>query len=144
MATGAVVAGAGLSIYSQIKSGQAQKEAAENQSALKRAQAQELLKRTEFNIDVLQEKAKVFRQAQVGAFAKSGVSIDSGVSLVQLEQLNADLADEVEIRRDEARFKADALFSDSLSDISLGEDLQTASFLGALGTGLSAFGQGSK
>lgn len=147
MATGAAIAtgvGVGLSAFGQIEQARAQKKAAQAQADAKRLQAFEVLRRSEFNIDQLEEEARRFRGQQTTAFAKAGVDVGSGASLVQLEQLNRDLVDEIESQREEARFKAQALFEGADIDTRLSGDLQTAGQIRAVGTtlqGISLLGK---
>jgi len=153
MATGAAVAavvGTGFSIFGQLKQAKAQKEAALAQADAKRAQAFELLERVEFNIDQLEEETEKFKGRQRAAFAASGVDVGSGVSLVQMEQVNRDLIEEIQAQREEARFKAAALEAGADVDTRLGGDISQAGRLGAIGTGLKGlssafdkFGTGS-
>jgi len=143
MAEGAAVAsivGTGFSVFGQLKQAKAQKEAAEAQGRAKQAQAFELLRRSEFNIDQLQEEAERFKAKQRTAFAASGVDVGSGVSLVQLEQLNRDLVEEVQVQREEALFKARALEAGADVDTRLAGDIERAGNLSAFGTTLAGAG----
>ncbi len=138
MATGAIAATAvstGFGIMGQIEQSKAQEKAAIEQASAKRAQAQEMLRRNEFNIDQLEQETAQFKARQTAAFAASGVDISSGSSLVKLEQLNRDLIEETQAQQEEARFKAAALEAGADVDTRLGSDIRKAGELGAIATG---------
>ena len=132
----AAVAGVGINILGQNAQAKAQERAALAQAEAKRLQAFEVLRRSEFNIDELEAEAKRFRGQQTAAFAKSGVDVGSGASLVQLEQLNRDLVEQVAVQREEADFKAKQLFAGADIDTKLSGDIRTAATFNMIGSGL--------
>jgi len=144
----ALLAGSAISAYSKIQEGKAQAEALQTQALFKERQANELIRRSERNIDDLQRKARNFRSKQVGAYAHSGVSVDSGISLINLEQLHRDVAEEVGIRREETNYQAMAIRTGAKADIQLSEDVQESAKWSAFGTllqgGAQAYGAGKK
>lgn len=140
-AAAAAIVGTGFSIFSQIEEAKAQEEAALAQATAKEAQAVELLRRNEFNIDQLQREATRFKARQLGAVVASGATIDSSVSLLQLEQTNRDLFREISAQREEALFKARALRAGADIDTRLAGDIREAGNLRAIGTAIGGAGR---
>ena len=76
----------------------------------------------------------------VAAFAKAGVDVGSGVSLLQLEQVNQDLVEEISVQRQEAAFKAKALQAGADLDTRLAGDVRRAGDIRSIATGLTGIG----
>lgn len=137
----ATIAGTGISILGQRQQAKAQQLAALQQADAKRLQAQELLKRSEINVGFLKDEVAQFQAQQITAAAASGVDVGSGLTLVQLEKSNRMLAEQINIQRSEAEFKAEALLRGADIDTQLSGDIRKAGMFGMLGTGLSGAGQ---
>lgn len=144
MAEGAVAAlavGTAFDVFGSINEAKAQEDAAKADANAKRLQAQELLRRSEFNIDQLEAETERFRSSQVGAAAAGGIDVGSGATLIQLEQLNRDLQEEVAAQREEAEFRAAALNAGADVSLSLAGDIRRAGRLGAVASGLQGIGR---
>lgn len=131
MATGAAIAVAvastGVQMYSARKAAKAQERTMRAKAEAKRIQAEELLKRNEYNIEQLELEAEEFSGAQIARMAKSGVGLGVGVSLTALEQTQERLTRAVNISRREAEFKASQLRAGADIDTRLGSDIRSAS-----------------
>lgn len=145
MATGAAAAaivGTGVSIFGQLKAAKDQKRAARSAAEARRVQADEILARSEINIQELKRQAQGFKARQSAAFASSGVDIGSGAPLVAMENTNRVVMSAVENRRKEAAFRAESILRGAALSDQQAEDISKAGKLQAFGTGLSGLAQG--
>ena len=104
---GLAFGGLGMEAGAKLAAGDVEAQALENQAFLRREQANELLRRSELNIELSRSEGEKFKSEQVAAFAKSGVDVSFG-SAVQLQAVTAaaitqDLLNQREEARQEAR-----------------------------------------
>lgn len=105
---GIAIVGTGISVYSQLKAGDAEENAAKKDAALKREQADRIEYAANRDIEIQKfTTAKQLGQME-NDFASSGVSLQ-GSPLLALEETARMMAEERQAMLDEARFKADQL-----------------------------------
>ncbi len=132
VAIGAIVAGTALTVYGNYKESQAQEEAARAKAEAKRAQAFEILGRSETNIKRLELEAGEFRSTQQAAIVRGGLDISA--SLVQVEQFNKGFMDMIADQKREAMFKAEQLLMGADLDLRLASDIASVRNIQAAGT----------
>jgi len=148
MAAGAVVGsaivGTGLQIYGKRKEAQAREAAARAEAGLKRQQALDILDRFEINEKQMRIEGKVGIEAQQAAFAKGGVTVGTGVSLVAMEQTARDIQKTIDFEREEAVSRANALLAGATLEEQFAVDIKKAAkyeqagmFLSGVGTAAS-------
>lgn len=151
MATGAaVVAGVGttISLIASENARQSEEDAMKAQAKLKKAQAQELLERFEINAESLKRLGQETASAQTASFAKGGVDVGSGSSLLMMEDTFSKIQRQISLDKREADFKANQLIRGADIEMSLAGDISKAKkienyglfFTSAAKTGLSAYG----
>lgn len=133
---GATVAGAGLSIYGQIRAAQAQEEAARRDAELKEMQATELLDRQAINERAMLEASEDAQSNFMSAFASSGA--EGGIGGVV--QIHRRTLDAISNSRREAQFKAKMLRMGAQIEMSLASDKATAGYITGAGTALGTIG----
>ncbi len=147
IAVAAVVGGSLLNTYAKYKQSNAEASALNESAELKKVQANELLKRSEINVDVIKKQASRASGGVTSIFAKSGLSSGGAgtLGLQQLEQLNQEAAVAIVNERHDAGFKAEQLFREGMLErqqagrIRANRDLQVlGGILGATGTVLGA------
>ena len=129
MATGAavaVVASTVVQIDASRKAAKARARALRARADGKRQQAEELLKRNEFNIEQQEMAAEEFKGSQIVGFAKAGVALGTGVTLAALEDTQTRLDRAIQISREEAEFKANQLLAGADIDTRLASDVRSA------------------
>lgn len=127
--------GAAINAGSSIAKGQAAKKSANEQASLKRAQAKELLARTELNVQETFRQGERLKGQQVTSFAGSGVDLGSSSVLAMLEDSAGQIRRDVYNMRKEANFDADQLMKGAEFDVRAGKRAATMGFIGA-GTSL--------
>jgi len=137
---GTSIIGTGISLYAESKARQARFEAAQSFADQKRFQSEEILRRTDLNIENLMRQAEEIGAQQVAAFARSGVDISSGAGLIQAEKLNSDLIQAVIIQQEEAQFRSEQLLLEAELGLKQAEQLRKASKLKSIGTVLGGLG----
>lgn len=98
----------------------------EARARAKRKQADELIKRTEFNNQKLTEEAHTFAQEQQATFAKSGVAVGTGVSLTALADTQERLNEHIATNMREAQYQAEQLEMGAKIDIKTGKNYREA------------------
>jgi hypothetical protein len=109
MAEGAIIAGAGLQAYGQYESARQQAEAARMEARMKRQQSKEILERLVLQEQSLEQTARATIAAQEGAFAKGGVALGEGMTLIAMEDTNAKINQEIDNLRRDAKFRSTQL-----------------------------------
>lgn len=151
-AIGGVVSLAGTfaSMSANTKAAKAEQRAHEARSSAKNAQADELMKRNEFNITELRSEAHTFMQTQTANYAGSGVAVGSGVTLLALEDTQDRMFDQIEADTIETEYKAEQLRKGGDIDRKMGYDAResarsqnTARFLSGVGGAATSFYKGS-
>jgi DNA-binding protein H-NS len=104
----ALVAGAFMQGYAQYKGSQAEAKAMEEQAAVQRLNAFEALRRAEENAKIVGKEGGKFKGEQIVAYAKAGVMIESGSSLLALEETNMAIAEQQKQIRLQAQYEAAA------------------------------------
>jgi hypothetical protein len=106
---GAIIAGAGLQAYGQYEAARQQAEASKQEAKMRRAQAKEIMERAALNEKNLEQTGREVVASQMSAFAKGGVALGSGMTLVAMEDTNLKIQMEIENSNRDAFFRADQL-----------------------------------
>lgn len=106
---GAIVAGAGLQAYGQYESARQQAEASRVEARMRRAQAAEILERAKMAELSLEQTGREVVASQASAFAKGGVALGTGMTLVAMEDTNMKIQMEIENSNRDAFFRANQL-----------------------------------
>tara|TARA_R100001530_G_scaffold135677_1_gene113510 strand:+ start:974 stop:1435 length:462 start_codon:yes stop_codon:yes gene_type:complete len=122
-----VTASTAVQMHSARKAAKAQERAMRAKAEAKRIQSEELLKRSEFNIEQLEMEAEEFQGEQISRIAKSGIGGGVGLSLSLLEQTQDRLIRAVNISRREAEYKAEQLRAGADIDTRLSSDIRSTS-----------------
>jgi len=132
------------------KAAKAEQKALEARATAKREQADEIIKRNEFNIKELRTDAHTFMQSQTSEFAASGIAIGTGITLGALEDTQNRMFKQMEIETREAEFTADQLRRGADVDVIQGANAaraaksqNTARFLQGVGGAATSFIKGS-
>jgi hypothetical protein len=125
------VAGVALQAYGQIKAANDQAEAMQRKAMLDGFQANELLRRQEYNAEILRQKEGV-AEGEAGAMAGSSGGGNLGIGAML--RLRHDLKLNLESGRQEAEYTARMIRLGADVDMKLGSDVQTAGYLGATGS----------
>lgn len=132
------VIGAGVSAYSAVQSGNAQKDAAEYNAEMGRRQAQDSLQRGAIDAAAKKDRARKVASSQAEAAGMSGVGINSGTSLALLTE-TAGLGELDGLRSvNNAQREAWGLKAQSVLDEFQGNAAQRGGYLNATGTLLSS------
>lgn len=134
VAAGAALVGTGVQAYGQYQSAQAQARAARAQAKLKRAQADEMLERMRIEELNMQQQGEEFKAAQTASFAKGGVELGTGATLIAMEDTNFKIGKQITAMKRDTIFKANQLRQGASYDIALGRDTATAGAITAAGT----------
>lgn len=129
--------GAAISIYGQIKGAEADADAARREAASRELEAQEILKRTKINQDIVQEEGDILMGQQETFFAGSGVQA-YGSPLLVLERTAHGIAREKNNMQMESEFRANQLRSGAALSRDLADQRQQAGYLNAAGTLLTS------
>lgn len=127
---GLAVVGAGTQIAGTIMGANAQSEAAQKSAALKRLQAQELLKREAQNELILQENGVKLENQFSTAFAATG----GGGGLGGVLEIHRQVQQNILTAREDANFKAQMLNAGADVETSLASDTMAASYVTGAGT----------
>lgn len=132
MIAAAVVAavGVGIQVYSDIKQGDAQADAARIKAQSDEAQAQEVEYRAGRNANLISEEGSQVMGEQAGAFAVGGVEL-SGSALLTLQGTQARMNQDIYQTYHEARFRASQLRIGEGVDNTMADNYQTAGYLNA-------------
>jgi DNA-binding protein H-NS len=133
----ALVAGAFMQGYAQLKGSQAEAKAMEEQAAVQRLNAFEALRRAEENAKIVGKEGGKFKGEQIVAYAKAGVMIESGSSLLALEETNMAIAEQQKQIRLQAQYEAAAGIKQASL---LQQQAQTTKQMGRLGFMSSVLG----
>lgn len=125
-------AGAAVSIYGTISGAKARGEAAQADAQLKREQADELWSRSVVNEGVMRKQG-AYEQFQLGASFNGLAGGNNGAIIASNNNLN----DAIINNRRDAEFKYKMLQAGADIDTKLASDVVAASYIGAVGTGLS-------
>jgi hypothetical protein len=132
----AYAVGTAISIYGQIKGAEAEADAARREAAARELEAQEILKRTKVNQDIVQEEGDILMGNQQTYFSMGGSLI--GSPLMTLERTAHSIAREKQNMQIEADFKAAQLRSGAAISTELAGQRQQAGYIGAAGTVLTS------
>ncbi len=128
------VVGAGVSAYGQYQAGQDQAWAAKQQAKIKRQQAGEIRERLALQTAQLEQEGRSTTAAQTSAFAKGGVQLGTGVTLIAMEDTNAKIAQEIEFTQRDAMFRIGQMESGARYDEIAGQQYKKAATISAGGT----------
>lgn len=140
VALGAVLAGSGLSMMSQLSAGSAAKGWGDYNAAVSREDARAIREATEYEAGKMAREGERIKGAQRTAFAKGGVSIEGTPGAVMEDtarEINLDIA----AIRHKGRTAANKMEAQAYIDEIKGKQAQTASYWGAGSTLLSGAGQ---
>lgn len=138
MSGAALVVGQGIQAFASMKQGADKRRAYLADAENKRAQAAQVDIAANREIDLAQRRADKVKSAQITAFGRSGVQL-SGSALFMLEESAANAISEINSIRDAADYKKKSILTEADYAEILGEQAFTSGFLGALGSGVSAF-----
>lgn len=145
MATGALVgltaAGTYLQMEGNTQAARAKEKAVLEEANMKRVQANQMLERFELNAKVTRMKGREFQSTQISAFAKGGIDVGSGATLLALEDTNRSVQSYLDIQRTEVEDQAAALRAGATLDEVLAKDIRKAAKLTNTGLFLSGAGQ---
>ncbi len=157
MATGAAIggiislAGTAASMSANSKAAREEQKAMESRASAKRDQADEIIRRNEFNIKELRVEANTFMQSQISEFAASGVAVGTGATLLALEDTQDRMFKQIDVNTREAEFTADQLrrgadvdITQGAGAIEAGKSQNVARFLSGVGGAATSFYRGSK
>jgi hypothetical protein len=131
--------GAAISIYGQIKGAEADAEAMRREAASRELEAQEILKRTKINQEIVQEEGDILMGNQQTFFSMGGTMV--GSPLMVLARTAHGIAREKRNMQMESEFRASQLRSGAAVSRDLADQRQSAGYLQATGTALtSAYG----
>lgn len=145
MATGAIVAtmagGTILEMAGNKKAARAKERAALAEAAMKRQMASDMLERFDINRKLTLVKGEQFKASQQAAFAKGGVDISSGATLIAMEDTNRGIQQHIDLERMEITAQANALIAGADIDTVLARDIKKASKFQNIGSFMSGAGQ---
>ncbi len=134
VAAAAAVVGTGIQAYGQYQSAQAQARAARQNAKLKQAQAGEMIERLRIEELNLREQGEEVKSAQTTAYAKGGVQLGTGVTLLALEDTNFKIGKKIESMKRDTMFRANQLIAGAGYDMAQGRDTALAGAITAGGT----------
>lgn len=147
LATGLFIASTVASTYMQIegnrREARAKELAALTEADAKEAQANELFERFQINRKVMLREGQEVKGAQQAAFAKGGVDIGSGSTLLALEETNRIVTESIDIEQMEVQSQIEALKSGAAGDRDFAGNVRKAEKLqrtGILLSGASSIG----
>ena len=120
------IAGTAMSMAANTKAAKAEQAAMEARAAAKRRQADELLRRNEFNAQQMTEEAHTFGQMQIASFSRAGIDVGSGVSLSALADTQSRLYEQISIDTREAEYLAEQLRMGADIDVQTGKNIREA------------------
>lgn len=141
MAEGAIIAGAGLQAYGQYEASRQQAEASRAEATMRRQQSKEILERLQLQEQSLEQTARTAIASQEGAFARGGVALGEGVTLVAMEDTNAKINMEIENARRDAFFRSKQLEQSAKFEEKAAGQFETAGMISAGATLLGAAGR---
>lgn len=109
VAAGAAIVGVGMQAYGQYKASEEKAAAARQDARLRKAQAKEMLERLNIEEQDLRLEGESFKAEQQTAYAKSGVAIGSGATLLALEDTNYKITKQLQTMRRDVTFRADQI-----------------------------------
>lgn len=142
--TAAFVVGVGLQAYSAWSGGQAQAKAAKQQARLKEAQANEMLSRMAVQETRLKSQGDAFAAQQMTSFAKGGVAVGSGATLVAMEDTHYKIATEISDMKRDTIFRANQIRLGASFDLEQGQQASRAGAILAGATLLEGAGSYKK
>lgn len=132
--------GAGISAMGALQQGQAQKNAYEMEAAAKKAQGAQVDIAADREIELTRRRLEKTQGAQAVAFGKSGVQVGTGSPLEIMEETAANAVDEMTAIRNAAKYRKGSLLTEAGLSQYLGQQAEDASYYGAGGSILGAFG----
>ena len=138
MAVGAFVAatviGTTITLIGNRKAAEAQDRAARGEANLKAQQAEDLFQRFEINRRSIIREGQQVAGAQKAGFAKGGVSVGEGSTLLALEDTNRAVSEAIDVEAFETNAQIAALKAGADLDIAFGQGIRNAERTGRLGT----------
>lgn len=134
VAAAAAVVGTGIQAYGQYQSAQAQARAARQNAKLKRSQANEMVERLRIEELNLQEQGEEVKAAQTTGYAKGGVQLGTGVTLLALEDTNYKISKKIETMKRDTMFRANQLIQGAGFEMDQARDTSLAGAITAGGT----------
>lgn len=140
---GATIASTLLQLEGNRREARAKEVAAQREADVKEAQANELLERFQINRKIMLRQSEEVKGAQRGAFAKGGVDVSSGSTLLALEETNRIVTESINLENMEVESQAAALRAGAIGDREFGESVRKSEKLqraGILLSGASSVG----
>jgi hypothetical protein len=134
VAAGAAVIGTGLQAYGQYQAAQAQARAAKQNAKLKASQAKEMIERMRIEELNIAAQGEEFKAAQTATFAKSGVELGTGATLIAMEDTNFKIGKQIETMKRDTMFRANQLIKGAGFEMAQARDSATAGAITAGGT----------
>jgi len=134
----ALIAGAGIQLYSSLSAAGAQRDAMERDAFLKGMQADELLARELINEQIMREQAEDVKKTYV---SRAGSMGGGGLGLGGVVKMKYNLERTIANSRRDAEFKARMLRAGADIQTQLASDVYTAGLIGAGGTILTSAGK---
>lgn len=134
VAAAAAVVGTGVQAYGQYQSAQAQARAAKQNAKLKKAQAAEMIERMHLEASNLKEQGEEFKASQTAQYAKGGVEVGTGATLIALEDTNFKITKQIETMKRDTMFRANQLIQGAGFEMAQARDSATAGAIMATGT----------
>lgn len=134
VAAGAAVVGAGLQAYGMYASAQAQARAGRENAKLKKAQATEMLEKMRIEELNIHEQGEEFKANQTATYAKSGVELGTGATLIAMEDTNFKIGKQIQTMKRDTIFRANQLIAGAGYDMAQARDTATAGAISAGGT----------
>jgi hypothetical protein len=136
-----ILAGTTLSALAIYQEGQDRAESLLEDARNKRLQSIEILNRANQNTEIYKKKANEVMSQQIATYAKSGVDVSTGAPLDALSESVDVMVSEINNIRREAAFEASQVMKESKSREKLAGQMDTASKLSILASGLKAGGE---
>lgn len=125
--------GSGISAAGQVAAGKARSRAAREEAEARFAQADEVLRRADINVQRAQRQASELEGRQIGAFARGGVAL-AGSALMFIEETQARAREDIAEIRISARKNAENIVLGGKALEAQAGSIQSAANLGAFGT----------
>lgn len=134
-ATGIV--GLGLQLFGVSEETKARKKASRANAAIRREQIKDLRERFEINTKAIRKEGKKVTDMQVGAFAKGGVDVSFGSSLIAMEETMKSVNENIKNERFELRRRITNLGTEAAMYDAQSASISRAGQIGFMATALT-------
>ena len=139
--TGAIIVSFVVSAATTYLNGKSKAKAAKQMAEMRENQAREIIKRSEYNVDLFRQSAEGYRSNQVNAAANSGIEVSSGNVLLALEDTNQKMQDAIGLERREAQWQANSARAGAAIARSEAKDIRSSFVPNLANAGVQAYGQ---